>query len=110
MQNNQLYIPMAQQAQSKAFTATAASSAALPQYCEAVDLIANQDCRIEFLTESATEGTADATGSSGESLSAFIKAGIVYRYGVPKGAAATKISVVRVSADGTLQITPLSRG
>lgn len=95
-------MPMAQQSQKQAFTVTAASSAALPQYCEAVDLVATQDCHIEFLTGSAAEGTASAT------VSAFIKAGLLYRYACPKGSTDCKVNVVRDTADGNLFITPLS--
>lgn len=98
-----LYAPSAQQSQKVGFTVTAGSSAALPQYCDAVELMATQDCHIEFLTGAANEGTASAT------VSAFIKSGVLYRYACPKGSTDCKVNVVRDSADGNLFITPLTQ-
>ncbi len=98
-----IYVPMAQKMQALSFSSTAASTTnALPEYCEAVELMATQDCYFEFLTGSATEGTATAN-------SAFIKAGVPYTYACPKGSTDCKVNALRVSADGILYITPLSQ-
>lgn len=104
--------PLPQACQTVAFSTSPKDSSALPQYTVAVDLMATQDCRVEFKGGS-TEATADATGGSGGtgvtiSLSAFIKAGLLYRYAVPTAGTGAIVSVVRSSADGNLEITPLS--
>lgn len=108
-----IFEPIPQKSQRVAFTNTARSSAALETHCKAVQLVATQDCRIEFNTGGAAEGTADATGSTASnvttSISAFIKAGLLYTFLVPTAAAATVISVIRDGAnDGNLDITQLT--
>ncbi len=108
-----IFEPIPQKAQRVAFTSTARSSAVLETYCKAVQLMATQDCRIEFNSGGSAEGTADATGSTASnvttSISAFIKAGVLYTFLVPTASTATVISVIRDgSNDGNLDITQLA--
>jgi len=101
---NAIYAEDTKKSQDVAFTAaTAVSSAALPDQCYAVRIYATVDCRVSF--DGAAEKTGSTSGSVTSGLSLFLPAEQT-EYFAFQGK--ETISVIGVSASGTLRITPMT--
>lgn len=103
---NAIYTEDTKKTQSVAFTASAAvSSATLPDQCYAVRVYASVDCRISLDGSAAAEKTGTTNGSVTSGLSMFLPAEQT-EYFAFQGK--DTISVIGVSASGTLDITPMT--
>ena len=80
--------------QTRAVASTAAAAAAVSDTCSAVSLNSTVDCYVNF------GGTASATAGC------YLKAGLDYTFTIHPSEV---ISAIRVSGDGTLYISELTR-